>query len=93
MRTLLLENAFRAFVMACGGKLEEKRRLARILGMRCERRGSRRERGSESIDWISTAGFSFAYQRMQAKGVEGIHAMELRWREQAMRIRLRKAPT
>lgn len=92
-RTLLLENALRAFVMALWGKLEEKVSLESILGMLFERSGSRVERGSEIIYWINTEGLSLTYQRMQAKVVEGINAMEVRYREKAIRIRLREAPT
>jgi hypothetical protein len=91
-RTLLLENVLMAFVMALWGKLEEKVSLESLVAMLFERSGSRIERGSEILYLVNTAGLSLAYQRMLAQVVEGVNAMEVRYREKAIRLRLREAP-
>jgi hypothetical protein len=57
-RTLLLENALRAFVMALCGQLEEKVSLESIVALLFERSGSRIERGSEILYVVNRAGLS-----------------------------------
>ncbi len=91
-RTLLLENVLMAFVMALWGKLEEKVSLESLVAMLFDRSGSRIERGSEILYLVNTAGLSLAYQRMLAQVVEGVNAMEVRYREKAIRLRLREVP-
>ena len=81
-----------AFVMALWGKLAEKVSLESLVAMLCERSGSRIERGSEILYLVNTAGLSLAYQRMLAQVVEGVNAIDVRYREKAIRLRLREAP-
>lgn len=92
-RSLLLNNALMAFVMALCGKLSEKVSLESIMNLLFERSGSRIENGSEILYWVNSEGLSLEHRRELTRIVEGINGLELKHKGKAVRVRLREAPT
>jgi hypothetical protein len=77
IRTLLLENALRAFMVVLLGTLQTQGSLEGILRLVFERSGTRRGTSSEVVYWINTTGLSLPYRRLLAEVVEGLCAMDL----------------
>lgn len=92
VRTLLLENALLACMVALGEHLQTKVSLDCILRILFERSGARMETVSEVVYWINTAGLSLSYRRLLAEVVEGLCAMELRHQGKAIRVELKDMP-
>src|SRR5262249_14430301 len=62
IRTLLLENTLRAFMVALFGTLQTKVSLETILHLLFERSGARIETSSQVVYWVNTAGLSVPYR-------------------------------
>jgi len=92
IRTLLLENALRAFMVVLLGTLQTQVSLECILRLVFERSGARIGTSSEVVYWINTTGLSLPYRRLLAEVVEGLCAMDLRAQGQPIRVRLRDMP-
>jgi len=92
MRTLLLENALRAFLVVLLGALQTQVSLECILRLLFERSGARMGTSSEVIYWINTVGLSLPYRRLLAEVVEGLCAMDLRAQGKPVRVCLRDMP-
>ena len=78
IRTLLLENTLRAFLVALLGTLQTKVSLATILPLLFERSGARIETSSQVVYGVNTAGLSVPYRHLLTKVVEGRCAMDLK---------------
>ncbi len=92
IRTLLLENALMAFMVALCEHLPSQVSLDCILRILFERSGSRMETVSQVVYWVNTAGVSLPYRRLLAEVVEGLGAMELRDQGKPIRVYLRDMP-
>ena len=92
IRTLLLENALRAFMVVLLGTLQTQVSLECILRLVFERSGTRIGTSSEVVYWINTTGLSLPYRRLLAEVVEGLCAMDLRAQGKPIRVRLRDMP-
>jgi hypothetical protein len=92
IRTLLLENTLRAFMVVLLGALHTQVSLECILRLLFERSGARMETSSEVIYWINTVGLSLPYRRLLAEVVEGLCAMDLRAQGKPVRVCLRDMP-
>ena len=92
MRTLLLENVLRAFMVALCAHLPSQVSLDCLLRILFERSGSRMETVSQVVYWVNTAGVSLPYRRLLAEVVEGLCAMELRDQGKPIRVYLKDMP-
>jgi hypothetical protein len=92
IRTLLLENALMAFMVALCEHLPRKVSLDCILHILFERSGARIETVSQVVYWVNTAGVSLPYRRLLAEVVEGLCAMELRDQGKPIRVCLKDMP-
>src|SRR6266702_156004 len=92
MRTLLLENALMAFMVALCEHLPRKVSLDCLLRILFERSGARMETVSQVVYWVNTAGVSLPYRRLLAEVVEGLCAMELRDQGKPIRVYLKDMP-
>jgi hypothetical protein len=92
MRTLLLENALMAFMVALCEHLPSKVSLDCILRILFERSGARMETVSQVVYWVNTVGVSLPYRRLLAEVVEGLCAMELRDQGKPIRVYLKDLP-
>jgi len=92
MRTLLLENALMACMVALCAPLPRKVRLDCRLRILFERSGARIETVSQVVYWVNTAGVSLPYRRLLAEVVEGLGAMELRDQGKPSRVYLKDMP-
>jgi len=92
MRTLLLENALMAFMVALCGHLQSKVSLDCLLRLLFERSGVRMETVSQVVYWVNTAGVSLPYRRLLAEVVAGLCAMELRDQDKPIRVYLKDMP-
>jgi hypothetical protein len=92
VRTLLLENALMAFMVALCEHLQSKVSLECILRILFERSGTRMETVSQVVYWVNTAGLSLPYRRLLAEVVEGLCAMELRDQGKPIRVYLKDMP-
>jgi hypothetical protein len=92
IRTLLLENALRAFMVVLLGTLQTQVSLECVLRLVFERSGARMGTSSEVVYWINTTGLSLPYRRLLAEVVEGLCAMDLRAQGKPIRVRLRDMP-
>jgi hypothetical protein len=92
VRTLLLENALMAFMVALCEHLQSKVSLDCILRILFERSGARMETVSQVVYWVNTAGVSLPYRRLLAEVVEGLCAMELRDQGKSIRVYLKNMP-
>ena len=89
VRTLLLENALRAFLAVLLGALHTQVSLERVLSLLFERSGARMETTSQVVYWVNTAGLSAANRRVLGEIVEGLCAMDLREHGQPIRVCLK----
>jgi hypothetical protein len=92
IRTLLLENALMAFMVALCEHLPSQVSLDCILRILFERSGARMETASQVVYWVNTAGLSLPYRRLLAEVVEGLCAMELRDHGKPIRVYLKDMP-
>jgi hypothetical protein len=92
VRTLLLENALMACMVALCEHLQSKVSLDCILRILFERSGARMETASQVVYWVNTAGVSLPYRRLLAEVVEGLCAMELRDQGRPIRVYLKNMP-
>ena len=91
-RTLLLENALTAFMMALLGNLRSKVSLACVLHMLLERSSTYRETASEIVYWVNTTGLSLPYRRLLEEVVDGLGAMDLSAQGKPIRVGLKDMP-
>ena len=89
VRTLLLENALRAFMIALLGLLQTKVSLAMILHLLFERSGARMETNSQVVYWVNTAGLSVPYRRVLTEIVNGLCALDVRDQGKPICVRLK----
>jgi hypothetical protein len=89
IRTLLLENTLRAFMVALLGTLQTKVSLETILHLLFERSGARIETSSQVVYWVNTAGLSVPYRHLLTKVVEGLCAMDLKEQGKPIYVRLK----
>src|SRR5262252_625950 len=89
IRTLLLENTLRAFMVALFGTLQTKVSLETILHLLFERSGARIETSSQVVYWVNTAGLSVPYRHLLTKIVEGLCAMDLKDQGKPVYVRLK----
>jgi hypothetical protein len=92
IRTLLLENMLRAFMVALLAALQTKVSLQQVLGLLFERCGSRMETPSQVVYRVNTAGLSLANRRLLSEIVEGLCAMDLQERGKPIYVRLKGMP-
>lgn len=92
VRTLLLENALMAFMVALCAHLQSQVSLDCILRILFERSGARMETVSQVVYWVNTAGLSLPYRRLLAEVVEGLCTMELRDQGKSIRVYLKNMP-
>ena len=91
-RTLLLENALRAFMVALLGTLPIQVSVECVLTLLLKRSGARMETAAQVIYWVNTPGLSGPYRRLLAEVAEGLGAMDLRDQGKPIRVRLRDMP-
>ena len=89
IRTLLLENTLRAFMVALLGTLQTQVSLETILHLLFERSGARIETSSQVVYWVNTAGLSVPYCHLLSKVVEGLCAMDLKDQDKPIYVRLK----
>ena len=77
IRTLLLENLLRAFMVALLVGLQIQVSLEQVLRLVFERRGARMETPSQVVYWVNSAGLSLSKRRLLGEIVEGLCAMDL----------------
>lgn len=92
IRTLLLENMLRAFMVALLATLHTKVSLERVLSLLFERRGARMETPSQVVYWVNTAGLSLANRRLLHEIVDGLCAMDLQDQGKPILVRLKDMP-
>jgi hypothetical protein len=92
MRTLLLENALRAFMGVLLEALQTKVSLACVLSLLLARSGARMETASQVIYWINTTGLSVPYRYLLAEIVKGLCTMDLRDQGKPIPVRLKDMP-
>jgi hypothetical protein len=89
VRTLLLENALRAFMLALLGLLQTQVSLEMILHLLFERSGARMETNSQVVYWVNTAGLSVPYRRVLTEIVNGLCALDVRDQGKPICVRLK----
>jgi len=91
-RTLLLENALMAFMVALCERLQTKVSLDGILRLLFARNGARLATASQVVYWVNTAGLSLPYRRLLSEVVDGLGAMELKEQGKPIHVRLKDMP-
>jgi hypothetical protein len=89
VRTLLLENALRAFMGVLLETLQTKVSLEMILHLLFERGGARMETKSQVVYWVNTAGLSVPYRRVLTAVVDGLCVMDVREQGKPICVRLK----
>ena len=92
VRTLLLENVLRAFMVALLGTLQTQVSLETILHLLFERSGARMATSYQVVYWVNTAGLSVSYRRLLTEVAEGLCAMDLRDHDKPICVRLKDMP-
>ncbi len=92
MRTLLLENLLRAFMVALLAGLQIQVSLEQVLRLVFERRGARMETPSQVVYWVNSAGLSLSKRRLLGEIVEGLCAMGLQEQGKPIHVRLKDMP-
>src|SRR6266853_3198204 len=92
MRTLVLENMRRAFMVARLATLPTQVSLERVLRLLCERRGARMETPSQVVYWVNTDGLSLPNRRLLREVVEGLCVMDLQDQGKPIHVRLKDMP-
>ena len=92
MRTLLLENARRAFMVVLWEALQTQVSLECVLSLLFARSGARRETASQVLSWINTTGVSVQSRYLLAAIVNGRCTMDLRDQGKPIHVRLKDMP-
>ena len=92
IRTLLLENLLRAFMVALLVGLQIQVSLEQVLRLVFERRGARMETPSQVVYWVNSAGLSLSKRRLLGEIVEGLCAMDLQEKGKPIHVRLKDMP-
>jgi hypothetical protein len=92
IRTLLLENLLRAFMVALLAGLQIQVSLEQVLSLVFERRGARMETPSQVVYWVNSAGLSLSKRRLLGEIVEGLCAMGLQEQGKPIHVRLKDMP-
>jgi hypothetical protein len=92
MRTLLLENRLRAFMVALLATLPPQGSVERVLHRLFERRGARMDTPSPVVYWVNTDGVSLPNRRRVREIVEGLCAMDLQEKGTPIHVRLKDMP-
>jgi hypothetical protein len=92
MRTLVLENMLRAFMVALLATLPTQVSLERVLRLLFERRGARMETPSQVVYWVNTDGLSLPNRRLLSEVVEGLCVMDLQDQGKPIHVRLKDMP-
>jgi hypothetical protein len=92
VRTLVLENALRAFMVMLLATMQTQVSLERVLRLLFERSGARMETPSQVIYWVNTAGLSLPNRRLVTEVVEGLCAMDLQEQGKPIYVRLKDMP-
>ncbi len=92
IRTLLLENMLRAFMVALLVTLPTQVSLERVLRLLFERRGARMDTPSQVVYWVNTDGLSLPNRRLLSEIVEGLCAMDLQDQGKPIHVRLKDMP-
>jgi hypothetical protein len=92
MRTLWLENALKAFMVALLGTFQTQVSLETIVHRLFERGGARMETNSHVVYWVNTAGLSLPYRRLLSEVVDGLCAMDMRDQGKPICVRLKDMP-
>jgi hypothetical protein len=92
IRTLLLENTLRAFLVTLLATLQTKVSLERVLSLLFERSGARMETLSQVVYWVNTTGLSLPNRRLLREIVEGLCAMDLQDQGKPIHVRLKDMP-
>jgi hypothetical protein len=92
IRTLLLENMLKAFMVALLATLQTKVSLQQVLSLLFERSGSRMKTPSQVVYWVNTAGLSLPNRRLLREIVEGLCAMDLQEQGKPIHVRLKDVP-
>ena len=92
MRTLVLENMLRAFMVALLATLPTQGSLERVLRLLFERRGARMETPSQVVYWVNTDGLSLPNRRLLSEVVEGLCVMDLQDQGTPIHVRLKDMP-
>ena len=89
VRTLWLEKALRAFMIALLGLLQTKVSVEMSLHLLFERSGARMETNSQVVYWGNTAGLSVPYRRVLTEIVNGLCALDVRDQGKPIGVRLK----
>jgi len=89
VRTLWLENALRACMIALVGLLQTKVSWEMIWHLLFERSGARMETNSQVVYWVNTAGLSVPYRRVLTEIVNGLCALDVRDQGKPICVRLK----
>lgn len=92
VRTLLLENALTSFRAVLSGLLNLTVSLDCLLKILFARSGARMETDSQVVYWVNTASLSVPYRRLLTEVVEGLCAMDLRYQDKPIHVRLKEMP-
>jgi hypothetical protein len=92
IRTLSLENALRAFMVALLGAFPTKVSLETLLHLLLERSGARMETNSQVVYGVNTAGVSLPSRRLLSEVVDGLGAMDMRDQGKPICVRLKDMP-
>jgi len=92
MRTLVLDNRRRAFLVALLATWPTQGSLERVFRLLCERRGARMETPSQVVYWVNTDGLSLPNRRLLSEVVEGLCAMDLQDQGKPIHVRLKDMP-
>ena len=92
MRTLVLENMLRAFMVALLATWPTQVSLERVLRLLFERRGARMETPSQVVYWVNTDGLSLPNRRLLREVVEGLCVMDLQDQGKPIHVRLKDMP-
>lgn len=92
MRTLVLENRRRAFLVALRATLPTQGSLERVVRLLFERRGARMETPSQVVYGVNTDGVSLPNRRLLGEIVEGLCAMDLQDQGKPIHVCLKDMP-
>ena len=92
MRTLVLDNRRRAFMVALLATWPTQVSLERVLRLLFERRGARMETPSQVVYWVNTDGLSLPNRRLLREVVEGLCVMDLQDQGKPIHVRLKDMP-
>lgn len=92
IRSRLLENCLRAFLVARSAMLMTKVSLPQVLRLLFERSGSRMETPLQVLYWVNSAGLSLSNRRLLSEVAQGVCAMGLQENGKPVSVRLKDLP-